>query len=682
MAGAMPLRTRRTRQKVERATARRSADSALALAQQALGLCTWVWDLRRDRVTWYGDLSPLLGLAPGAFSGTFRDYLAHVHPEDRAAARALYVSCLRGERDEYHGEERVLLPDGSVRWLEVYGRALRGADGRTVRMWGVVHDCSARKAVEARAARSEAKFAALFATSPVAIALATATGGRHLEVNDAWERMTGIARERALGRSAADLGLWAEPADRVEAMARLEADGALRGFPTRFRRADGALIDVLVSAAPIELSGERCVLWVWADVTENRELERLLLDIARAVSPSSGGAFLQELVAQLARELSADTVFAAELVAPRNERVRALAVWRDGAPAESFEYALAGSPCEHVFERAGSVVHPGGVRSLYPRDAGLARLQAEGYAGTALLDSRGAPLGILVAVSRRPIARERLWRSVLEIFAARAAAEIERARIEGELRTLAATLERRVAERTAALESANRELESFGYSVSHDLRAPLRAIAGFAHLLREESGAALGGTAADYLARIEDNALRMGQLLDALLELSRSGRTALAPEPLDMRALVRSVLAELNGAERAEIVLGELPPAHADPRLVRQVWVNLIGNALKFSRHAAPPRVEIGGAPAAAGSVEYWVRDNGVGFDMRYAAKLFGVFQRLHPASEFEGTGAGLAIARRIVERHGGRIWAQSAPGAGATFRFTLPAAASGSATV
>ncbi|MDW8468013.1 MAG: ATP-binding protein [Burkholderiales bacterium] len=140
--------------------------------------------------------------------------------------------------------------------------------------------------------------------------------------------------------------------------------------------------------------------------------------------------------------------------------------------------------------------------------------------------------------------------------------------------------------------------------------------------------------------------------------------------------MVESVLAELPEAQQAEVVLGPLPPAQADASLVRQVWVNLIANALKFSRGARPPRVEIGGAPAAAGFVEYWVRDNGVGFDMRYSAKLFGVFQRLHSAAEFEGSGAGLAIARRIVERHGGRIGAESAPGSGATFRFTLPAGA------
>jgi len=267
----MPRRTRRPRPAPRRTAASHAANASLALAQQALGLCTWVWDVRRDRITWYGDLSVLLGLTAGTFSGRFSEYLQHVHPEDRARARALYVACLRGERDEYHSEERVVLPDGTLRWLEVYGRAKRGAGGRTVEMSGVVFDCSARKAVEAKAAQSEAKFAALFATSPVAIALTTAAEGRHIEVNDAWERMTGIARESAIGRTSAELRLWVEPADRVEAIARLDADGALQNFATRFRRADGAPLDVLVSAAPIELAGERCMLWVWADVTEQRE---------------------------------------------------------------------------------------------------------------------------------------------------------------------------------------------------------------------------------------------------------------------------------------------------------------------------------------------------------------------------------------------------------------------------
>jgi light-regulated signal transduction histidine kinase (bacteriophytochrome) len=263
---------------------------------------------------------------------------------------------------------------------------------------------------------------------------------------------------------------------------------------------------------------------------------------------------------------------------------------------------------------------------------------------------------------------------MLEVFAARAAAEIERARAEGQVRELAVSLERRVQERTAELEAANKELESFSYSVSHDLRAPLRAIAGFAAILREDFGGELPAEALRLFQRIEGNAERMGELIDDLLELSRAGRAGLERHPVNMRSLVDSVLRDLQ-RERAgaQVEIGDLPAATGDATLLRQVWQNLIGNALKFSARAAAPRVEIGGA-RANGRTEYYVRDNGAGFDPRYADKLFGLFQRLHAAAEFEGTGVGLAIVQRIVHRHGGEVSAEGAPERGATFRFSLPA--------
>ncbi len=240
-----------------------------------------------------------------------------------------------------------------------------------------------------------------------------------------------------------------------------------------------------------------------------------------------------------------------------------------------------------------------------------------------------------------------------------------------------AELESRVQARTAQLEAANQELAAFSYSVSHDLRAPLRAIDGYARMLQEDFAERLGEEGARQLGVVRDEARRMGQLIDDLLAFSRAGRQALRAARIDMAELARDVACELAPEfPQAEVQVGELPPAAADPALLRQVWLNLIGNALKYSARHPAPRVEIGGRADGA-QAEYWVQDNGAGFDERYAHKLFGVFQRLHGAHEFPGTGVGLAIVQRVVARHGGRVWAAGKPGAGARFSFALPASRS-----
>jgi PAS domain S-box-containing protein len=245
---------------------------------------------------------------------------------------------------------------------------------------------------------------------------------------------------------------------------------------------------------------------------------------------------------------------------------------------------------------------------------------------------------------------------------------------EQEVQQLNASLERRVAERTDQLEAANKELEAFSYSVSHDLRAPLRAVSGFSQIVLEDFGPQLPEEGKRYLQTICDGAQRMGILIDDLLGFARLSRLPLTKRTVDTQQLVSETLAELNAdpaGRKLEIRLAELPPCEADPALLKQVWVNLLSNAFKYTSQREHAIVEIG-ATREKGAVVYFVRDNGTGFDMQYAAKLFGVFQRLHRQEEFAGTGVGLAIAQRIVGRHSGRIWADAAVDRGATFYFTL----------
>jgi signal transduction histidine kinase len=238
-------------------------------------------------------------------------------------------------------------------------------------------------------------------------------------------------------------------------------------------------------------------------------------------------------------------------------------------------------------------------------------------------------------------------------------------------------LEAQVAERTQALAGTNAELESFSYSVSHDLRAPLRAIHGFARILLEDHLAELDPEAQRLLGVIDQNTRRMGQLIDDLLAFSRLGRQDVALLSVEMQELTHEVTedirrAEGERAEPVEIRIGALPPARGDRALLRQVMSNLLENAVKFTRGRPNAQIEVGSRPDG-GQTVYYVKDNGAGFDPRYADKLFGVFQRLHRADEFEGTGVGLAIVKRIVQRHGGRVWAEGIVDAGATFYFTIP---------
>jgi PAS domain S-box-containing protein len=307
------------------------------------------------------------------------------------------------------------------------------------------------------------------------------------------------------------------------------------------------------------------------------------------------------------------------------------------------------------------------------REVYVAELLAHGYVRDFLAEARTADGGRLVAllgahlVSDEQEGARHIEGTVVD-FTARKAAEDEVARLNEEL-------EQRVADRTAELDGANKELEAFAYSVSHDLRAPLRHISGFSALLAERSAGELDEKSRHYVDVISTSVRQMGVLIDDLLQFSRTGRAELNMGPVDMDATLAEALepirAECDGRD-IEWVVGPLPRVVADRALLRQVWANLVGNAVKYTRGRAPARIEIR-ADRTDGKYVFYVRDNGVGFDMQFAHKLFGVFQRLHGDSEFEGTGIGLANVKRIVTRLGGAVWAEAEPGRGATFYFSLP---------
>jgi signal transduction histidine kinase len=442
----------------------------------------------------------------------------------------------------------------------------------------------------------------------------------------------------------------------------------------------------------------------WRQLERSEDILRFLLEAREALASSLDYETTLRRVAELAVPRLAD--WCAVDVALENGSLRRLAVTHvDPAKVElayELERRFAGrlgeaDPLMAVMRtgkaRLLSEVSDEVLRGTTVDDEHFRLLRSLGLSSAMLvpLSARGARFGLLTFAAAESGRRFGPRELELALELARHAAVIidnarlysqaqqelaERERVQSELTALNAELEDRVARRTAELQRTNEELEAFSYSVSHDLRAPLRAIHGFSRIVVEDHADGLAEDAVELLNLVQENATQMGQLIDDLLAFSRLSRQPLNRKRVQLASLVKQVLdglLEEAAGRQVDVEVADLPEVVADPSLLRQLLVNLLSNALKYSRKRDVARIEVGweGDP---GRPVYFVRDNGAGFDMRYVGKLFGVFQRLHLAEEYEGTGVGLALVQRIVARHGGRVWAEGELGRGATFYFTIPA--------
>src|SRR5271157_939035 len=559
-----------------------------------------------------------------------------LHPEDRERTRAVWSVAVRA-RSVYETEYRIRKSDGEYRHFAVRGAPVLQADG-SVREWvGTCTDITTRKRAEEALRRASAYNRRLLEASLDPL-VTIGPDGKITDANEATEAVTDYPRVELIGKDFADY--FTEPEEAREGYRRVFREGLVRDYPLEIRHRDGRVTPVVYNGSVYRDEAGQVVGVIAAarDITARKRAEAELRQMSRLI------------------DLAPDAIF----IRGRDGTIRS---WNRGAEQMygwSGEEALG-----HISHDLLATRFPVSLADLEDR---LARHGS--WEGVLIHSCRdGAQI---VVASRHVLDREERGEptDVLEMNS-----DItERKRADDELRRLKGELEERVVMRTAQLEAANKDLESFAYSVSHDLRAPLRAIDGFCQILMTEHAPGLDGEPRRYLQRVSENSRKMGLLIDELLHFSRLGRQPMTRQPVAMADLVRQCLEELQGereGREVEVILGELPPCRADAALLKQVWLNLLANALKFTRSRAEARIEAGSF-ARDGETVYFVRDNGVGFDMAYVDKLFGVFQRLHRQEDYEGTGVGLALVQRIIHRHGGRIWAEARPDQGAAFFFTL----------
>lgn len=797
----------------------RDREERLRLALQAANQGLYDLDLCTGVALVSPEYARMLGWEPEGFTVTTAAWREWLHPDDRDAVYCRFEDYVAGRRDDYRVEFRQQTRDGGWKWILSVGRIVeRDADGRPLRMLGTHTDLDAIKAAQAAQLAATQRFETLFRAAPDAIAVADRADGRFLQVNDAFCRWFGHAREQVLGRGAPELGLWADPRTWVDAVERVRAGETVQGLQGVARRRGGECFDVLVSAEAIDFDGRAALLVMLHDISGRRQLEdalrtsqaRLTHLLARAptviYTARADGDYaatyyspnLPQLLGWQPQDFLAESAFWLEHLHPddrdavlaeldalatrdelvleyrfrhadgrwrwmrdqvsvqRDERgvaVELVGAWIDitgRREAEDQVRRLAAELDQRVQERTAQLAQSEArYRAIFetvPISIGeedwsavqrlLRELRSRGVSDAAgffaarpdfvqdclravtvrrlnrkalaLHDARDqhADLPDLQAVYPRP---DDLHQFVGELEAMWAGQRLLTAKrslpsVTGRPLSLMMTMslpalddddgtalvclvditeiDRLNAELDLSVErlrKANRELETFTYSVSHDLKAPLRGIDGYSRLLLSDHFDRLDDEGRQFLQHIRQATQHMGALIDDLLTYSRLERRDLAIVPLALAGIVQSALAGLRqdlGAAGVQLAVKVDPGlrARADAQGLTMALRNLVDNAVKFSRTRVPPRITIEATRSQDG-VRLAVHDNGVGFDMKFHDRIFSIFQRLHRAEDYPGTGVGLAIVRKAMERMGGRVWAHSQPGEGATFTLELPEA-------
>lgn len=635
-------------------------DDRYAQALCAANVGTWRWDVRTNQVTWSDNIEQMFGLARGQFDGAYASFLSLLLDDDRQQLVDAIDRSLN-HHQPYEIEHRIVWSNGVTHWYLGKGSVIRNSGGQPVEMVGTTQDITDRKVAELALRESQTLLTMAQALGNIGSWTWDIDSGRIVWSPQLYQ-IYGVAPEDAEVTFASAMEA-VHPGDRAmvtEKVHSLLAGKESESFECRLVRPDGEMRHVWATTQVRRDSLGRVVgmIGTMQDVTD-REWD------ARALRESESRLRQAMNIAQLGIwdwHIATDTTVwqgkMFDIYGVRPEKFTGKgadyiaytrADYRNGQ-AENIKQVFAHGLTEKqllsgvdipVAAKELCIVRPDGSEVFTLGDA------------VAIVDEQGRP--------------KRLVGITMDITA--------RKHAEAEIQKLNAELEERVRDRTAQLETTNHELEAFCYSISHDLRAPLRAIDGFAHVVQEDYADKLDASGNEYLNRIRSGALRMNELIDALLGLSHLNRTVLVAAQVDLSALAQEILAQLTASTPQRAVSIEIAPgitARGDHRLLRIALTNLLDNAWKYTGKTPHARIVLGETLIDHERV-FFVRDNGAGFEMQFAGKLFGPFQRLHNVLDFPGSGIGLATVARIIHRHGGRIWAEAVLGQGATFFFTLP---------
>ena len=638
----------------------------------------WDWNIQTGIQNLSNNCYEILGYQyPANSLQTYQDWLAHIHPEDIDSLKANIFTAV-DNASEFTCEYRARHKDGHFVTLLSQGSTIEtDFDGKTLRMLGTIRDITQQKKLEQQLRESETKFRSLFENSRAIMLLIDPQSGRIIDANPSACEFYGWNLSEIREKNITVINQL--PIDEVKSAMKLAIENNAYYFQFQHQLADGSIRDVDVYGSPVPFNDQVLLFSIIHDVTAKKQAEkaleesetryRMILQLAPiglAIYSENQIVFVNSEGAKLLGYRYPDEIIGASLekFIPEKELTPVL---------ESIEHIMYGE-----IETSSSEI------TMKRSDGSF--LQTEIFTIPIIYMEKPAIQVIGIDVSERKKAEEIIRQNQYELSSLLTESERSRKALlsiiedykiaEQQIRELNAELEKRVQERTAQLEAANKELEAFSYSVSHDLRAPLRGIDGWSMAFLEDYGSQLDNQAKEYLQRVRSETQKMGHLIDDLLRLSRVTRSEMSINQVDLSQIVQRIFTELLSEQPDRKIEIDIEPkviALGDSNLLEIVLTNLLSNAFKFTSKQDIARIEFG-QKNFEGRMIYYVTDNGAGFDMAYAKNLFGAFQRMHKQSEFPGTGIGLATVQRIIHRHSGEIWAEAAKNEGAKFYFTLGA--------